>query len=854
MFMFGTDKAQQFKEQGNILFRQQLYDQALKCYRAAVELDSKMKEVWFNIGFTLKMLNKFEEALNAFSSAITIDPAYIKALWHQSDVLIKQGRFNEALVDLEQVLKIDSENLDALASKECCLDHIQAKVCAVTVDLKFTKDNVVKILSLKRALQTSFHGYDELNNRSMDELFRGRLAQLGLPFFINSNIGKHIVPADEGYFESTLNHGRAWSPKAVFDYSDLSTYRGIYGGYESRAVEDQVLLIDDSLGWSLVSENLHLMHEAFAEDLLCYRPVCKVYPRKYNARLAKRISNEIPGNKYVIYEPYLYNDKSLFIVDKSELNEMLQLLLAKDNLEGRVGKYYQTKVNSLLRQPNFIELEQELQQEMMSILSWSTSYSPFFMVEQYVPSKLLNKKGEKFDPTMRVALLLIRDKQAIKVIPIDTYWKLPECPFGKGELRDYALADFGGSIGKFSTLVSEHDKAIVFEQLTEVLPRVFINIFILDIGQKITDLLNSNAENVKYGKYLLMLRAGGYGHLGRFSQATSLINKAIALDPKNSKAYHERGLIYHRECQYQQAVKDFTKALSLEEDAATYYRRGKRYLEIGEMEKAMQDFLVVKEFIPDDSRIDVEIARIGQLESSKINSLQEMIIDLHGYSQENAKIYILHILANAQNTRKIRVITGKGNHPNCFGERGILYKEFHSWIAESEYQHRIEKITSHDGYYEIYLQDSTPQQNKYFKPFSLNEFIRDINPIKVQANQGDSGSQFLFANYLVADAKSDDNFKEAFKYYLRSAKQGNVKAMIEVATFYMVGRGTKQNDAKAINWLKKAIEFDKFHAPVMLGDCYQCGHGVPEDPKLAFAFHKMDKRAHSCDFIRFRAA
>jgi len=262
-------------------------------------------------------------------------------------------------------------------------------------------------------------------------------------------------------------------------------------------------------------------------------------------------------------------------------------------------------------------------------------------------------------------------------------------------------------------------------------------------------------------------------------------------------------------------------------------------LEAGETEKAMQDLLAAKEITPNDPRIDVEIARIGQSESSKTNSRQEMVIDLHGYSQENAKMYILYILASAQNTRKIRVITGRGNHPNQSGERGILYKEFHSWITESVYQHRIKKITSHDGYYEIYLHDSVPQQNRFFRQFPLDEIIKDINPIKILADQGDPKSQLLFADYLIANAKNDDNFKEVFEYYLRAAEQGNVKAMIEVATSYMMGRGTKQNDANAINWLNKAIEFDKFHAPLMLGDCYWGGHGVLKDPKQTFTFYNM---------------
>lgn len=216
----------------------------------------------------------------------------------------------------------------------------------------------------------------------------------------------------------------------------------------------------------------------------------------------------------------------------------------------------------------------------------------------------------------------------------------------------------------------------------------------------------------------------------------------------------------------------------------------------------------------------------------------EMVIDLHGYSLEKAKFCVLHSLAHTHNLSKIRIITGRGNHINKSGERGVLYKTLRSWLTESSYQSRIEKVMVHDGYYEIHLHDTPAAQNYAQMMASQHHDLRpDINIVKPAADRGDPRTQFIAAVCLTERAVREDDFKEAFKYFLLSANNGNADAMISVARCYMVGRGVRQNDVTAVEWLQKALTAGQFEAPLLLGDCYCCGDGVAQNFKQMFVYY-----------------
>jgi len=82
-----------------------------------------------------------------------------------------------------------------------------------------------------------------------------------------------------------------------------------------------------------------------------------------------------------------------------------------------------------------------------------------------------------------------------------------------------------------------------------------------------------------------------YHGLGDYQQAIKDFNRAIELDPKLAEAYWGRGNTYHELADYQQAIKDFNRAIELDPMFAEAYRcRGNTYNELGNRQQAIEDW------------------------------------------------------------------------------------------------------------------------------------------------------------------------------------------------------------------------------------------------------------------------
>ena len=92
--------------------------------------------------------------------------------------------------------------------------------------------------------------------------------------------------------------------------------------------------------------------------------------------------------------------------------------------------------------------------------------------------------------------------------------------------------------------------------------------------------------------------AVGYCHLGNtyyglgdYQQAIKDFDRAIELDPKLADAYWGRGKTCHGFGDYRQAIKDFDRAIELDPKLAEAYRdRGKTYNELGGYQQAIEDW------------------------------------------------------------------------------------------------------------------------------------------------------------------------------------------------------------------------------------------------------------------------
>jgi len=103
--------------EGNALYSQGQYDEALQAFDKAIEIGPQYSPAWHGKGWTLENLGRYEEALQAFDKAIEIDPQYTLAWDGKGWALNSLGRFEEALQAFDKAIEISPQYGDAWYGK-----------------------------------------------------------------------------------------------------------------------------------------------------------------------------------------------------------------------------------------------------------------------------------------------------------------------------------------------------------------------------------------------------------------------------------------------------------------------------------------------------------------------------------------------------------------------------------------------------------------------------------------------------------------------------------------------------------------------------------------------------------------
>jgi TPR repeat protein len=98
-------------------------------------------------------------------------------------------------------------------------------------------------------------------------------------------------------------------------------------------------------------------------------------------------------------------------------------------------------------------------------------------------------------------------------------------------------------------------------------------------------------------------------------------------------------------------------------------------------------------------------------------------------------------------------------------------------------------------------------------------------------SQGMLGEMYYFGECVQKD------YKEAFKWYIKSAEQGNPLAQQKIGLIYSFGDGVQQDYKEASRWYAKAAEQGYAKAQYSLGVQYDKGQGVPQDYKKALNWY-----------------
>jgi hypothetical protein len=81
--------------------------------------------------------------------------------------------------------------------------------------------------------------------------------------------------------------------------------------------------------------------------------------------------------------------------------------------------------------------------------------------------------------------------------------------------------------------------------------------------------------------------------------------------------------------------------------------------------------------------------------------LKDVEVDLHYRTREDAKRIVIETIKDCHSRQIscVKFITGRGNHINSTGGRGVLYETFPSWMIDTKIKHLIEHSQRFDGYY-----------------------------------------------------------------------------------------------------------------------------------------------------------
>ncbi|MDD7987519.1 tetratricopeptide repeat protein [Lentisphaera marina] len=118
-----------------------------------------------------------------------------------------------------------------------------------------------------------------------------------------------------------------------------------------------------------------------------------------------------------------------------------------------------------------------------------------------------------------------------------------------------------------------------------------------------------------------------------------------------------------------------------------------------------------------------------------------------------------------------------------------------------------------------------------------------INLYKESAQKGNADAQLKMAEFSNnSEYPSVYDPKEALKWLMLSADNGNPVSEARVAYCYQNGIGVRKDNEIAVNWFLRAANQNFPPAQVALGNCYSVGMGVPSNLETAYSWYEKAAR------------
>ena len=101
-------------------------NEAIECYRKAIELDPKDAHVRYELGYALEGRGQMDKAIESYKAAVALDPLYAEAYCNMASALASRGRFAESLVAIKRGHELGSKRPDWRYPSAEWLGHVEA--------------------------------------------------------------------------------------------------------------------------------------------------------------------------------------------------------------------------------------------------------------------------------------------------------------------------------------------------------------------------------------------------------------------------------------------------------------------------------------------------------------------------------------------------------------------------------------------------------------------------------------------------------------------------------------------------------------------------------------------------------
>lgn len=116
---------------GNVLIKLQRYEEAIACYDQAISMKPDCWEAWYNKANLLAKLQKYEEAIACYEQA-SASESHTYACWHSIAALLgKLRHYEEAIASYDRALAIKTTDSEIWHNRGAMLGKIQQNAAAV---------------------------------------------------------------------------------------------------------------------------------------------------------------------------------------------------------------------------------------------------------------------------------------------------------------------------------------------------------------------------------------------------------------------------------------------------------------------------------------------------------------------------------------------------------------------------------------------------------------------------------------------------------------------------------------------------------------------------------------------------